>query len=172
MKILFYIVSIVLLAISCSDGPVSFEDDSRVKTIYGIEVVSQNGSKDGDIGDVEKNPCEKNGLELLAFPNPYFATATFIQYNLDREKEVQVSIETAKVTDDLRAELEDKGYEIRNHTEYKNFVFYTEVKEEGLNSVLHIMYIFKPGPYLINILDEDGNKSCFPYIIVPDIDIP
>ncbi len=169
---LICILPILLLLVNCSDDSVSFKDDSRVKTIYGIEVLLQNGSKDSEIGDIEKNPCKKNGFELVAYPNPYFATFTFIQYTLDEEKEVQVSIETAKVSQDLQIQLEEKGYDIRTHSEYKDYVFYTEVQSEGFNSVLHLMYIFEPGPYLIRILDKDGNESCFPYIIVPNIELP
>lgn len=172
MKTVLLKTIFLIFLLSCSDDSISFDQDSRVKTIYGIEVILQNGIKDEVIGDLDRNPCQENEFELIAFPNPYFATGTFIQYNLDEEKEVEVSIETAKVTSDLKSQLYEKGYEVKTHTKYTNYVFYTEIKDEGLNSVLHLMYIFEPGPYLIKITDKKGNSSCFPYIIVPNTETP
>ncbi|MFA7327534.1 MAG: hypothetical protein WC121_12765 [Candidatus Kapaibacterium sp.] len=169
MKKLLYILPILLILISCSDDPVKFDDDVRVKTIYGIEQLYQNGEKAGDIGFLDDNPCKENEFKLVAFPNPSEATSTFIQYNIDEEKEVEVSIETAKASEELKKQLLDNGYEIRNHSEYRNFVFYTETQSKGTNSVLHLMYIFKPGAYIINIKDNSGNTACFPFVIIPSI---
>lgn len=130
----------------------------------------QNGANAGELGILGENPCPENEYQLVAFPNPSLATSTFIQYNIDEEKEVEVSIETAKVSYELSLQLENNGYVIRNHTEYKNFVFYTETQSKGMNSVLHLMYIFEPGAYFINIKDKEGNSDCFPFIITPEID--
>lgn len=171
MKTLTYIFSILLLLISCSDDPTRFEDDPRVQTIYGIERLYQNGEKLDDLGNLDDNPCKDSLFKLFAYPNPSHNTSTVIQYFIEEEeKEVEVSIETAQASDELKEELKNIGFEIRNHSEYKNFVFYTETKTKGVNSVFHLMYIFEPGAYLINIKDNKGNSNCFPFVIVPNVE--
>lgn len=171
MKKLLYILPFIILFISCSDDPIRFEDDPRVQTIYGIERFFQNGEKLDDLGFLDDNPCMDTLFKLVAYPNPSFNTSTVIQYFIEEEeKEVEVSIETAKASDELKEELKNIGLEIWNHSEYKNFVFYTETKSKGTNSVFHLMYIFEPGAYLIKIKDNEGNSNCFPFVIVPNID--
>ena len=170
MKVLLYIIPIILILVSCSDDPIKFEDDTRVQTIYGIERLYINGEKLDDFGNLNDNPCTDSSFKLVAYPNPSYNTSTVIQFFLEEEKEVEVSIETARASDELLDKLKDIGFEIRNHSEYKSFVFYTEKMEKGNNSVFHLMYIFGPGAYLIKIRDIEGNSECFPFIIVPNED--
>ena len=160
MKKLLYILPIILLFIGCSGDPTKFEDDPRVQT----------GEKLDDLGNLEVNPCQDSLFKLVAFPNPSYNTSTVIQFSLEEEKEVEVSIETAHASDELKEEFNSIGLEIRDHFEYKNFVFYTEIMEKGNNSVFHLMYIFEPGAYLIKIKDNEGNTNCFPFVIVPNLE--
>lgn len=142
--------------------------DTRFEMMNGIVVTDIEGSTSDTIGNyILDDALCSNSDEYLITASPNLSkTSTDIRFNVLSVQEVEVTLETILMSQELIDSLESKGYGTYENPEvYSKQTVYKSVLVEGQHILEVDLSDKAAGAYLVRVMREGDHPGCIPIIV-------